>query len=364
MSPKKKAAEYLQYLHKKRNYRRDLLKDNDLEQITKLENDLNEFIKLPREKQKNTAANKLGEFEKSLGKLLPQSKNEGWSENVEVILTAVVLALALKAFFLAPFKIPTGSMQPTLYGITTQSMEDEEMPNPLIQVIDSAIAGTAYHRIAVKSPGRIESIQPTSLLGIIDWVTIELGGVKYRTFCTLSAFYEGLAMQSGTRITGGNIGNLRFEAGDLLVNFKSKTGDRLLVNRMIYHFTRPEVGQVFVFNTQGIKGIEDENTNYRNIDFAQFYIKRCTGIPGSNLSINPPYLLNDGEIVRPEGYEESFDRIYSSENGYRGYALFNKGPYRAILDDISDKVRLKEDEYFAMGDNSYQSSDSRKWGKV
>jgi len=42
-----------------------------------------------------------------------------WRDNVEAVGAAIVLALLLKAFALEAYKIPTGSMQPTLMGMST-----------------------------------------------------------------------------------------------------------------------------------------------------------------------------------------------------------------------------------------------------
>src|ERR1019366_3139806 len=44
---------------------------------------------------------------------------EKWLENVEVLLVALAVAMGIRTFFLQPFKIPTGSMQPTLFGVTS-----------------------------------------------------------------------------------------------------------------------------------------------------------------------------------------------------------------------------------------------------
>ena len=48
----------------------------------------------------------------------PEQQRQGWiEENLEVIFVAVVIALGLRAYVVQPFRIPTGSMQPTLNGI-------------------------------------------------------------------------------------------------------------------------------------------------------------------------------------------------------------------------------------------------------
>ena len=39
------------------------------------------------------------------------------AENLEVLFVAIVIALGIRGYFLQPFRIPTGSMQPTLNGI-------------------------------------------------------------------------------------------------------------------------------------------------------------------------------------------------------------------------------------------------------
>ena len=43
--------------------------------------------------------------------------------------------------------------------------------------------------------------------------------------------------------------------GDTIVNARFDAGDLIVVNKMAYHFRKPERGEVFVFDTRGIEGI-------------------------------------------------------------------------------------------------------------
>ncbi len=63
---------------------------------------------------------KMSNLEEVADKWLKPYPNPLWRENVEVLLVAISVAMAIRTFFLQPFKIPTGSMQPTLYGVTVE----------------------------------------------------------------------------------------------------------------------------------------------------------------------------------------------------------------------------------------------------
>jgi signal peptidase I len=114
---------------------------------------------------------------------------------------------------------------------------------------------------------------------------------------------------------------------------------------MSYHFRKPNRGEVFVFTTGGIRGISTPATYG-----SQHYIKRLGGVPGDQIDIEEPYLNHNGK----RAVEPGFLKVMSREGGYTGYT--NEGTNRHIL--------LKDEEYFALGDNSASSSDSRMWGTV
>ena len=102
-------------------------------------------------------------------------------------------------------------------------------------------------------------------------------------------------------------------------------GDVVLVNRIIYNATTPKRGDIIVFKPKG-----NENVHY--------YTKRIIGLPGETIRIDEMgNILIDGEIL-----EESYGKEVI------------QNPGRAYEDIV-----LADDEYFLMGDNRNNSTDSR-----
>jgi signal peptidase I len=88
-------------------------------------------------------------LEHQLQKVFPQQKFATLRENVEVFLVAAIVAMGVRTFFFQPFKIPTGSMQPTLYGIFPPEQYPPEpfqdgRPSPLSMLFGTAIQGKMY----------------------------------------------------------------------------------------------------------------------------------------------------------------------------------------------------------------------------
>src|SRR3989344_1997921 len=109
-------------------------------------------------------------------------------------------------------------------------------------------------------------------------------------------------------------------------------GDYLLVNEISYRFSPPERGDVVIFRYP--------------LDWSQFFIKRIIGLPDETVEIkdNTVKIYNKDE---PGGFvlEESY-----------------LAPEQKTLGNTVTK--LDDNEYFVLGDNRLQSSDSRRWGIV
>lgn len=105
-------------------------------------------------------------------------------------------------------------------------------------------------------------------------------------------------------------------------------GDYLIIDELTYKFYNPQRGQVIVFKFPG--------------DLSQRYIKRIIGLPGETVEIK------DNAIT----VSHSQDNKVLHES-YIPKSLFTQGSF---------PMTLKDDEYFVLGDNRPNSSDSRVWG--
>jgi signal peptidase I len=285
---------------------------------------------------------------------LPPVKDAGMRENVEVFLVAIVIALGVRTYFLQPFTIPTGSMQPTLNGVIGYRTEAPP-PNALQQVLDYAVHGRDWINVL--------AVEGEEVIGVEEYKTMGFGtrfGIFTRTEIRTT---KGSHTVPGMRETivryfldaPGRV----YKAGEVIARGYIDTGDHVFVDKMTYHFRKPQHAEVFVFNTQNVP--TGENRMHPGGP-SQFYIKRLGGVPGDELRIDPPRLFQNGQPASDPRYRRV---IEMKEPGYRGYSNGPEGGMRfGILGDPEIPFTVPPKNYFALGDNSYHSSDSRDWGPV
>ena len=336
-----------------------------------------------------------------------------WRENVEVLLVAIAVAMAIRTFFLQPFKIPTGSMQPTLYGITSipdysfpvvdaeyadhygfsdnnqQSILETEVKrlqkkqNDL--VIPTGLArvkewfeGISYLHVVAQADGQVDSIPlppPFKIFIFTISQSFVQGGVKQTIWFPPDMGEEDLMHRAG--LFPGKV----YKKGEDIIKMRMTAGDHLFVDRLTYNFRPPNRGEVVVFETAGIP--EDKRTIWR-IAPDDFYIKRLVGLGGETLSLKQDYQVAGVPMPPPFGgvATESvghlvingtplsdstphFGNLYATmsqtntadyvENGYYEHELIQS------LEAGRD-FQVEPGHMFVMGDNTMDSLDSRYWG--
>lgn len=101
-------------------------------------------------------------------------------------------------------------------------------------------------------------------------------------------------------------------------------GEYLLVDKLSYHFRAPRRGEVIILQFP-----KDERKDF---------IKRVIGLPGERVEVRGGAVYIDGRAL---------DEPYLSG---------------ANVTSGGDPVKLGEDEFYVLGDNRNNSSDSRSWG--
>ncbi len=438
--------------------------------------------------------------------LSPPCSLPGWRENFEVLVVALGVAMAFRAYFYQPFQIPTGSMQPTLYGICSHEQDaPRTRDQPILKVSNWLAAGEWFTRVETRRTGKVAvlwnddrvpgyttvasgrwpgALPPAAIyrkessitrkvasmggfLGLsffdrgydlhflpndvasrqagiyrtdfvpdtavqaqvaeilrkdalwlqaaaADQATAEIrmaawqnlypilasvanwtrgGKLDAATLQTVLMAYkvsdlrrqgqvidpgieqqacralQQLVSQWSSAAAAGSPAipwfplltgcGVELPAGQLLWSGVVTAGDQVFVNRWSWSFRLPRRGEVMVFSTQDIPGLEP----------GTHYIKRMCGLPGETLAVHPPELWINGEAVfEPQTIARVArrEKLASWAPPYAGYRVV--GDVEAGLDRAlrtpADSIQLQADEYFAMGDNTPNSKDSRYWGPV
>src|SRR6201993_4508137 len=165
------ARKYLRYKH-------DKLSGTDREQIVSEMQMLREGLR-SRDRQKiHSAAETL---DKTLHELMPVTWESHWRENCEVILVAIVVAVGIRSYFLQPFKIPTGSMQPTLNGIIGYP-STAPAPNILRQIGEFIALGRNYVNVVAREDDQLLEIQPRKMFFFFTFSKLICQRQKYLVY--------------------------------------------------------------------------------------------------------------------------------------------------------------------------------------
>lgn len=233
-------------------------------------------------------------------------------EWLDALVIAFVLAMFIRTFVVELFKIPSGSMSPTLLGdfVAEGKAYDDKSESAIFLLIQDR---------------RQATVQLFRKLPNGDW---HYDGRKPMYQLTAS---QNLLLQD----------QLHLEE------------HRIFVNKFAYWFEPPKRGDIIVFrvpftlnSTEGYERNGAQFSPYHYTRSQSTYVKRCVGLPGERIEIRSDQhvYINGEQVTNPK----AISRIqYTTTELTKEY-----------------DITVPEGHVVALGDNSDNSADSRYWGPL
>jgi signal peptidase I len=308
--------------------------------------------------ERKAVESSMAELESVANRLLKPYPAARWRENVEVLLVTGAVVLAIRTFFFQPMAIPSGSAQPTLWGITSDNLKNApgaSLPGGLKRIIESWWSGVHYYHVVAKHASELTQIDPPRLvLPFVKRQTIWLDREPYTIWFPPDELVARAGLFSGQR----------FEAGEDVVKLRVVSGDHLFVNRMVYNFRKPHRGDIIVFQSHGIPGLIPDT----------HYIKRLVALGGERVRVgNDRHLVIDG--TKLDSSTPGFENVYGFNpkkpprrdqfSGHVNDLIARQvlgGSIAPLFPDERSEMRVRPRHLLAFGDNTMNSKDGRDWG--
>ena len=253
------------------------------------------------------------EFDSKINKIVKPFKKSVFREYAEAFIAAIILATIIRTFIVQAFKIPTGSMQPTLHGAQYYGTGDRILVNKFI--------------FGAKSPTGI-------MFTDIKLPYFQLPAMRQPKHGDVIVFTTA----------GISLLDKDEQNKDFIKRLVGLPGDRIEIKglrREMLFVKSPYSGEIERIENP-IKVFKDDG----------IYIEGESARTGHKL-INGPIEPDEG-IVLVNG------EILDDPEIFRYICYTNEGPFGQRFKSIV----VPEKSYFVLGDNSPSSKDSRFWGFV
>lgn len=237
---------------------------------------------------------------------LPERKRSVAREWADALVVAFVLAMFLRVFIVELFKIPTGSMTPTLIGGTVAEIDLDRDGLEDMLLLDSHQHPLRFMNNGERLVGEGPTPMPTA-----DRRRLQARGVVRKQY------------------------------------------DRILVNKFAHWFGPPARGEIVVFKTPPHIWERDK----------PIWIKRCVGRPGETLTFDADghLLVDDERVTEPEFFATQSYLLNVGEARRPEEIDYARGPDGFMR---IERIEVPEGEAYVFGDNTWSSRDSRYWGGV
>lgn len=241
----------------------------------------------------------------------PHHDHTGLRAWMEALVLAFVLAMFVRVFIFELYKVPTGSMTPTIIGGT---------------IIETDLNRDGEKDLGVFLRDEMQAFLRDGNKLVYDQQKQRIDPETYKSWA--------------------DSGMIRNEY------------HRIFVNKFRYWFRGPERGEIIVFK---VPEPAFDPTK-------PLFIKRAVGVPGDEISFNKDghlQIANDPNFTQFEFFKEHFYRntVNPLEATFQRFDYIEYGENELRQVELK-KIHLPDDMFYAMGDNTDSSLDSRYWGAV
>jgi len=211
-------------------------------------------------------------------------------EWLDTLVVALSVAMAFRAYFYTPFKIPTGSMQETLWGNHTRAGVEQTAWDAFPLSVGKWLV-TGSKTVDWKAP----------VTGHVRCIPRNDGNATVRVGTSPETW---VLPTDACRALHGKF----VQAGETLWKGSVTKGDFIFVNRWKWNFRQPQDGEVMIFSTTGIAALPQ----------GTHYIKRMKARPGETYRLEHPVegrpavvtMGPDDYFACGDNFNNSFDSRY------------------------------------------------------